>query len=654
MKKINKKAGRILIVFCLLIFAILTLCACNGKSNPHLNFANIDVTLNEDGSIDVTETHNVDFSARFDNPWWNYYKSVSTNSGKSYLTDVKIKLDGRELEVIRNGKDPDNFDEYDKRKYADNGYVYKRNSYYEVGVYMSQFTSGVKVISLSYHLTNVMIQYTDCAGFYYKFVDEDNEMDYEKISATVRFAEENRNDLSLWTHLEYGNGEGVFPDGETVSQVNYTVTDLTAGEFFETRLLLPSENYSPENHVSATRQNIFDEEENWRASFERKVKLLKAVNVIDYIGIVIVAVATVLLIILFRKKREPHKDDTVPPYVREIPDGWSAGEMAPLYHYYKKYDVSDGISATILELFRKKVIAIKTGEKKKEATISIVNQNPVGLLPHEFTVYAMLKRVSGGQPFTMKQFEKTAQRNPEAFAKYIEEFKKLTLNKLKAKRYLPSTSDDKYGNTMSAIGSVFVVFGVLICFLSLVTGVFAHISFTGLAFLVGGIAFFIAKSKQKQPLTKGGQHQHDVFLALGKFMTEFSNMDRHELPAIAIWEEYMVYATAMGIADEVEKQIEIAYPEYRNFVSSGTGYSDSYARTFAILYLMSPRFRIANGFMLSSAVNGICRTVTTMQRNAKIVSGVKSVSSTIGRGGFGGGGFSGGGGGFGGGGSHAR
>ena len=43
------------------------------------------------------------------------------------------------------------------------------------------------------------------------------------------------------------------------------------------------------------------------------------------------------------------------------------------------------------------------------------------------------------------------------------------------------------------------------------------------------------------------------------FMEDFSLIDQKRLPSIVIWEKYLVYATAFGIADKVIKQLKIVY-----------------------------------------------------------------------------------------------
>lgn len=100
-------------------------------------------------------------------------------------------------------------------------------------------------------------------------------------------------------------------------------------------------------------------------------------------------------------------------------------------------------------------------------------------------------------------------------------------------------------------------------------------------------------------------------------------LNEREVPELVLWEKYLVYATAFGIADKVLKQLKVKYPEFSD---------DTYLSSTTYFYLM------AHTDFNTSFVNSVS---TSMQRAYQ--SSVASSSSSSG-GGFGGG-FSGGGGG---------
>ena len=129
-------------------------------------------------------------------------------------------------------------------------------------------------------------------------------------------------------------------------------------------------------------------------------------------------------------------------------------------------------------------------------------------------------------------------------------------------------------------------------------------------------------------------------------------MDEHDIPELVLWEEYMIFATAMGIADKVAAQLEIAYPEFKQLSTGGFD-----ASGLLILYFFSPSFRLLTGLNFVGNVANVIRSVQIADRALKAAKLAGKVGGIVGGGsGRGGGGssFHGGGGGFSGGGFGAR
>ena len=58
---------------------------------------------------------------------------------------------------------------------------------------------------------------------------------------------------------------------------------------------------------------------------------------------------------------------------------------------------------------------------------------------------------------------------------------------------------------------------------------------------------------------KGIEHKA-MWKAFKKFLQDFSKLDERDYKSIAIWEHYLVYATALGISKKVIKQLKIVFP----------------------------------------------------------------------------------------------
>ena len=132
-------------------------------------------------------------------------------------------------------------------------------------------------------------------------------------------------------------------------------------------------------------------------------------------------------------------------------------------------------------------------------------------------------------------------------------------------------------------------------------------------------------------LTDKGLEEKAKWLGLKKYMEDFSLLNEREVPDLKLWEKYLVFATAFGIADKVLKQLKIKYPELQNM----DGYDYAYMH---ILY---------HGSLNNSFLNTLNTSVNRVYMGGMSAEAARSGydGSNFSSGGGFGGGFSGGGGG---------
>ena len=65
--------------------------------------------------------------------------------------------------------------------------------------------------------------------------------------------------------------------------------------------------------------------------------------------------------------------------------------------------------------------------------------------------------------------------------------------------------------------------------------------------------------------TQEGVDEQDKWKAFKKYMEDFSLLKEKDVPDLAIWEKYLVYATAFGISEKVIKELKIVYPDFDNY-----------------------------------------------------------------------------------------
>lgn len=65
-----------------------------------------------------------------------------------------------------------------------------------------------------------------------------------------------------------------------------------------------------------------------------------------------------------------------------------------------------------------------------------------------------------------------------------------------------------------------------------------------------------------------------------KFLMEFGSLNEKQVPEVVLWEEYLIFASILGIADKVEKQIGRLYPEFNEYSDIDIFYTTLATRAF--------------------------------------------------------------------------
>lgn len=370
------------------------------------------------------------------------------------------------------------------------------------------------------------------------------------------------------------------------------------------------ENLFTTNKVTGTAKfsSILSEEQGWadKANREREEyikeqeKNQKIAKIIFMLYIAVTVILSIVFIcILIKniikaskiKKKKMLKLD----YFRDIPDKEaSAGEAAFLYYFKKgkfNNNISKILSATMLQLSLKKYIAFyeDNTKSKPQVRVNILNntKETENLTGDEQAVYELLKKVSKENTFTMKEFEKYAKKNCESFMNKITSIeKKVKAQQIENKNY--SKEIEKEASKHIGVAIVYLSFGVFSMFFLLII--------PGILILLNSIPHFVMYNKIHN-LTDKGLEEKAKWMGLKKYMEDFSLLNEKEVPDLKLWEKYLVFATAFGIADKVLKQLKIKYPELQNI----DGYDD-YAYMY-MLYHSSLNTRFINS--LNTSVNKV-------------------------------------------------
>ena len=73
-------------------------------------------------------------------------------------------------------------------------------------------------------------------------------------------------------------------------------------------------------------------------------------------------------------------------------------------------------------------------------------------------------------------------------------------------------------------------------------------------------------TEYKYYLDKSLKEKAYQLAGLKNFLLDFSKINDRKGQEVSLWEDYLIYAQLMGIADKVEVQFENIYPDYNKFM----------------------------------------------------------------------------------------
>lgn len=581
------KTNKLLLIFIITI-ATLLLFSVKSEATLELNELDFEAQINEDGSMDVTETWDIDISETN-----TLFKTFERDSSKySGITDVTVT-------ETTNGINKEFTQIYKEMYHVTKDCYYALNNskgMFEIawGVGLDN-SSGTRQYQISYTVQDAIAKYNDYAELYWKFVGDDFEIDAKKIKGTIFLSHnaESKEDIRVWGHTRDLNGEIYVTD---LNKIEFTINRYSGGNYVEVRNLMPL------NMIETTgRQYNYDiletvlkEENKWadEANARREMKA-KTVNIIMIAEVVITVffVAKIFKNInKLRKMNKKFKPTTKLEYFRELPyeDATPAEALFVLSKGANKA-FSSSFSANILDLCLKKYLTLEVLEnggiiKSNIVKIILQNKSTEGLKEDEKLTLEFLYEVAGpNNELTTKDITKYLEKHTSKVEKINRQLEKIIeTEEIKNGNY----QKENYDN-MNKYGGICVMYIVFAFFMMPITIFCASLSiFLGvvaMAFMiiliVNGVITGMVAGKVNV-FTQKGVDEKEQWKAFKKYMEDFSLLKDKEVPALVVWEKYLVFATAFGISEKVLKQLKVIYPEITNMDSA-------MYNTYSYIYIMN-------------------------------------------------------------------
>jgi uncharacterized membrane protein len=437
---------------------------------------------------------------------------------------------------------------------------------------------------------------------------------------------------------------GVNESGQTY--VHIKADRLYPNEYITVRINFPTDRLV----INATQDNLYGNDvsdyaiANGKAHLENvatyeadRVAFRQTYQMVDILGIAILVIVLAFsawkIRDIYLKYDKEHPTDFYGEYYRELPAQYGPAIMGYLYRF--KEVAKDDVTATLMDLIRRKFILLDAGtESLTEEKVNYVmklnkEQDQSKLLAHEKQLIQwFFGLVAGGDTLTLNQLDSFTKKENQAI-RYMNEnqsFNRAVVSAAQSESFFDNVKEPAQKN--GAILGLTVLLGIgfivtrYVLVLGTFTGIVGGILF-GLSIMIGSYLNSIERRSKK------GNEDYVRWRAFEKFLKEFTNIKDYPMPGMTIWEHYMVYATAFGIADLVEKQIRFKYQQLNQ--------TNELNKSSTFRY---PGFYLNSNRMMARSFVSAQRTISQAQAQ-------RNNSSGRGGGGFGGGGGSRGGGGSG-------
>lgn len=529
--------NKALLILLVSIFLISLLPAVTAVDYS-IPYANIDVQVYDNGLINVFEE--IDY--HFDSSANGVYREIPLKEGQS-IENLKVTVDGAycDYQVIHSS----NRDKIKIYLYRDAAKTQNIPAGSDVKVY------------LQYDFTHVVKVYNDVGELQYKVWGDEWEEDLGSLDAVIQFPDNTK--LEYWINPGYSDAQAKWDNGDLI----ITSDGVSEGKYVEARALIPlsefSDNAPYAQHIN---KNAAQEIRGMQKNEENTQNMLSTLgNIVD---VLLLALCSIPLAIYFKFGREP-KTDYQAIYEHEPPTNDPPAFVNALIGGFGK-NIGEldqkAFQATIMDLIDKGKLGVES-EEDTEFTKStfLTVKSTEGLARYEKELISILRsyelngRISLSYMQDCLREESQARSYTDRYNNWCENFKNEYLSDEVLKEYF----DDSGYTYMMFFGIAAIILAVIVGAISIFMdfrGDFITMIFAIFFAIVGGLCLFLPSGIGGKYTMKGKLYT-ERWEKFKKFLKDYSLIKEHPPESIAIWNKYLVYATALGVADEVYKAMKI-------------------------------------------------------------------------------------------------
>lgn len=615
-----KKIILSLILF--LFFPIISQAASNDIEQYYIN-----AEIREDGDVYVEEIFLIDDDIN------GYEMNLSKKNANSDIfagAISNIEVAAKMVDSISFATFDEDFSRFTLVNYASVGDSEKyvvNNTSDGVNIVMYYPSNNEKVaFKVSYVLEDVLILHDGFGEFYWNFFsgelpEEINDLNIRVVLPGV----DNSEYFRFWAH---GPMAGDIDDYNSATNniVIASIDTLDANGILDIRLTFADSLVNSTfitKHSDSTLDDIIAEETeiaNETNALRESVRIKWYIALGATIGFYVLLVGA--FIYIYFKYDKELKADFNHKYNREFIDDYNV----EVVDYLLNHNVTENaLSASVMNLiYKKNIKAEAIPDKKDSYTFTLLNRDNLNATENSLVNF-LFTRVGKDNTFTTMDLKKYASgvTTSQDFITSYTNWKNQVIKDGQDQNFF-----EKKKNHIWLPFILLIYSTLLLIFISS-----NNIEmFGGLLTIFFAIIFMIYAISCNRKTKKGVEH-YAKWQAFKNFLNDFGNFSIKELPEIILWERYLVYATVFGLADKVEKAMNVKIAEFSNVND---------ANYIMVTHIHNVHMASVISSTMHTAINTSQITINRANASSRMSSGGGFGGGFSGGGGFGGGGRSGG------------
>ena len=512
------------------IFLFFLISIVSFAANYRIEKLDIEANLQKDGSMVVSEAVTYD---------------IDEINGVYFDIDAKGFGELEDLQVFEDDPNTSSFKEVDTSNYE----VSVSDELYRIKLY-SKNQNNIRTFKFVYKLPEAIKVYDDVAQFNRKMVGKEWQQGIKYITAKVIIPVSVSYDNS--NILVFGHGPLTGEVDKEGNTVVYKLNNYYPGDFLEAHILMEPEIFSEYNKSKIVhkdmKQKLLDMEAKLadEANAERdkarrqpnKFKKLFGKQGL-MLGVLVSIWGALIFYIYGIYRRKNRVKNSVGKYLRELPDDSSPALVGS---FMTDSIGGNEILATIVDLIRRKILRLETSEEK--SIITLVGNTEKLSAQERVIVDIYINDFGDGKSLDLKSFG-FFQKVPMSTARKFEKWKTIIQSEM---------------NRKDLVFEGFKGMGKDLFYKSL-CGIILGIKFFGnilekameskmfLIIIIMGVILFISLTKARYPRKELAEAK-DKWQAFKNFLSDYSQLEEAKITSVHLWEQYFVYAVALGVSEK--------------------------------------------------------------------------------------------------------